>query len=139
MDEQNIRILAKAPQLSRVIPFPRDFLKKTVAERFEYVVKSSPQSVAVNDMGEEYTYQEINFLANSLAKEIFTRQKRFGNQENAVGLILGHNVDTIIGPLSSVSIYLPNVTLICNHFLLQRKICYYNLNEAIIDMRKAKL
>jgi len=102
MEERNIRILAKAPQLSRVVPFPRDFLKKTVVERFEFVVKSSPKSVAVNDMGEKYTYQEINFRANSLAKEIFSRQNRFGNQENAVGLILGHKVDVIIGILGTL-------------------------------------
>jgi len=102
MNNQELRISYRAPLSSGRIPFSREYLKKTVVDRFEFIVKTHPQSVAINDMGDEYTYQELNLHATTLAREIYRKQKRFGNQENAIGLILGQKVDTIIGILGTL-------------------------------------
>jgi len=101
--ERNLRMISKrVPLTSNRLPFNRDFIGGTVPERFEFVVRQIPQLVAVNDMGSEYTYHEINSRSNILADKISRIEGNIGNQNNAVALILGHKVDIIVGMMGTL-------------------------------------
>ena len=99
MNDNTQEIVRRVPVTSNRIPFPRDFLEKTVIERFNYVVGKVPELNAVKDMGKAYTYHELNNKTNCLAHELIKINGKFGDQEHAVALVLSPGAEMIIGML----------------------------------------
>jgi len=85
------------------LPFNRNFIDKSIPERFKFVLNNNHRSIAINDMGEVFTYQELDLRTNCLANEIIKiNNNLFGDQEHAVALVLGHNVHMIVGMLGTL-------------------------------------
>ena len=80
----------------RFAAFAKDAIEQSIADRFEEQVRRFPQQLAVKSGDEELTYHELNLRANAVAHAVLDR---LGEGQQGVGLLLGHDVSSIVGIL----------------------------------------
>jgi amino acid adenylation domain-containing protein len=99
MPPRNTPLLSQIPRTGNQLPFDRGDLLASVPARFETVVTQVANRIAVEDGICQFTYQELNNLANKVAQKILGLQGQQSNQHNGVAILLGHNVKAIIAIL----------------------------------------
>lgn len=80
----------------------------TVVRRFEQIVASFPERIAVRFNGNTYSYQELNQMANHIAHQLIERYNV--NRGDHVGLILSKSewmIASILGVLKAGAAYVP--------------------------------
>jgi len=76
------------------LPFDKSDLERGVHNRFERVVDTFPNKIALDDATNIYTFQEINAPANRLARAIL---QVLGKGSEPVALFFGHSAHAVIG------------------------------------------
>jgi amino acid adenylation domain-containing protein len=87
------------------VEFPREEIEQSIPERFEKIVRLHPDRLAVK-MGERaLTYDQLNKVANQIARAILTRR---GQGSEPIALLFEHGIEvvaTIIGVLKAGKFY----------------------------------
>ena len=79
------------------IPVPVDILEESLVRRFEQIVETYPDRVAVKDDAQTLTYHILNESVNNLAQAIL---EKAGRGDAAITFLLGHDVSAIIAFLA---------------------------------------
>jgi len=69
------------------VPFGKEWLDRSMADRFEHIVALYPQRPAILDRGRAISYEELNQSANQIAHLILEAR---GDKPEPVALLLGH-------------------------------------------------
>ena len=88
------------------IAFPNTAINQSIPARFEQQVARYPDRVAVVSAGLQFTYAELNQVANRIARTILSR---LGEGEEPVGLLFDHGaflIAAILGVLKAGKIYM---------------------------------
>ena len=83
------------------IEFTKDEIHQSIPARFEEQVASYPNGVAVRGRGRQFSYSQLNSIANRLARAIL---RRCQDKPEPVALLLGHDammVASIIGVMKA--------------------------------------
>ena len=60
--------------MGKFVEFPKHDVDKSIPERFEEIVRSFPDRVAVTAKDRQLTYEELNRQANRLAHYVIAKQ-----------------------------------------------------------------
>jgi non-ribosomal peptide synthetase component F len=77
------------------VPFEDTAIDQSIASRFEQQVARHPDRIAVASAHGDFTYAELDRLANRIARAILSRR---GREEEPVALLLDHG-SFLIGTL----------------------------------------
>ena len=80
-----------------VLPFTRDEIEGTIPSRFERVVESFPEHLALTGQGRRWTYRELNRQVNRIAHAI---RKRTRPGAGCVAYLLDHSPEMVIATLA---------------------------------------
>ena len=104
--QQAIRDRCRHPSGS-FIEFDRDVLNGSIPDRFEKMVRMYPDRVAVKTDSHEFTYDNLNGLANRIAHAILEKR---GEGAEPVALMLDHDapvIGAIMGMLKTGKFFVP--------------------------------
>ena len=68
------------------IPFPPDFTKRSISDRFEAIVRRHSEQPAIVSAKRTYTYAEVNTTANRIAHALLGTT---GSRQQPVALLFG--------------------------------------------------
>jgi len=92
---------------STFIKFASEEIDQSIARRFEQQARNYPHRVAVKSDGRPVTYEELNKLANRIARAILSER---GEREEPIALLIEQGavlVAAILGVLKTGKIYVP--------------------------------
>ena len=103
------------------IEFAKEEVEQSIPERFEKMVRESPNRIAVKARDQSLTYAELNSMTNQLARTIVARR---GPGEEPIGLLLAKGVPLVVavfGVLKAGKMYVlldPSHPTARNRFIL---------------------
>jgi amino acid adenylation domain-containing protein len=104
--QQSIR--AKCFHPSNIfIDFKKEEIEQSIPDRFEQIVRKYPNRLAVKTKDHELTYDQLNRVANRVARAILAH---YGKGQEQVALLLEHDAPVIaamIGVLKAGKVYVP--------------------------------
>ncbi len=86
--------------------FPKEDIEKSIPDRFEKIVRTYPDRLAVKDKDRSLTYDRLNRAANRIAHAILAKR---GDAREPVALLFEHGIDmipAIFGILKAGKFYL---------------------------------
>ena len=89
------------------IPFANEDIEQSIPERFEQMVRTYPDRLAIKSNNHELTYDELNKAANRVANSILGRR---GEGQEPIALLLDQGapaITSILGVLKAGKIYVP--------------------------------
>src|SRR5579885_2802553 len=89
------------------VPFGRDDIEQAVSRRFERQAERHPQRLAVKSRRHEFTYAELNRLANRIAHAVLARR---GERQESVALLMEQDAPlyaAVFGILKAGKCYVP--------------------------------
>jgi amino acid adenylation domain-containing protein len=98
---------AICPRNASFIPYDRKELDQSVPNRFEKIVASYPERLAIQSSSSHLTYDELNRTANRLAQELLQQRGRI---QEPVGLVVEDEclaIAAILGVLKTGKFYVP--------------------------------
>ena len=87
--------------------FRKEEIEQSIPSRFEQIVREHPDRIAVKTKNYELTYEQLNKLANRVARTVLAHS---GKGQGQVALLLEHDapvVAAMIGVLKAGKIYVP--------------------------------
>ncbi|MFQ5683991.1 MAG: amino acid adenylation domain-containing protein, partial [Candidatus Binatia bacterium] len=105
-EQQAIRAKCFHPS-GTFVEFPKEEIEQSVPERFEQMVRLYPNRIAVKTRSHELTYEELNQMANCVARAILAQR---GKGNEPIALLLEHDVamiTAILAALKAGKIYVP--------------------------------
>ena len=105
-DQRRIHSQCRHPS-GTFVSFPPDANERSISERFEHIVRSYPEQLAVASAERDYTYAELNTQANRTAHALL---RTGGSAEQPVALLLGQGapaIRAIMGVLKAGRCYVP--------------------------------
>jgi amino acid adenylation domain-containing protein len=97
-EQQAIRAQCFHPS-GTFVEFPRDDIHQSISQRFEKVVQSYPDRLAVKDRGRELSYDQLNQAANRLAHTILAVR---ASTSEPIGLLFNKGVNLIVAMLGAL-------------------------------------
>jgi len=91
----------------RFVEFKREEIEQSIPDRFEQVVRKYPNRLAIKTKDHELTYDQLNRVANRVARAILAH---CGEGQEQVALLLEHDTSVIaamIGVLKAGKAYVP--------------------------------
>ncbi|HKU72441.1 MAG TPA: amino acid adenylation domain-containing protein [Pyrinomonadaceae bacterium] len=89
------------------VTFADEEIEQTIQERFEQQVRSYPENIAIKIGKESWTYKELNYKANQIARAVLAAS---GDGDERIALLLNHDawmVAGILGVLKAGKTYVP--------------------------------
>ena len=105
-EQQAIRDKCFHPS-GRFVEFPIEDVEASIPKRFEKIVRTHPNRIAVKSKNHVLTYEDLNTLSNRIAHDIFAR---YGADHEPVALLLENDapmIAAILGVLKAGKIYVP--------------------------------
>ena len=92
---------------AKFVEFSREEIEQSIPDRFEKIVKTDPERLAIKSKNHALTYNELNRAANRIAQTILSRR---GRKNEAVALLMEHDapvIAAILGALKAGKFYVP--------------------------------
>jgi amino acid adenylation domain-containing protein len=105
-EQQRIRDKCHHPT-GTFIPFPKDAIEQSIPQRFEEIVRTFPDRIAIKTKRHQLNYKALNEAANQIAHTIL---KMRGNDPEPIAFVLEHGATPIIslmGILKTGKFYVP--------------------------------
>jgi amino acid adenylation domain-containing protein len=104
--EENVVAVTRVSPRNRFVEFSREETEQSIAERFEKQVCKSPRRIAVQTSHVQLTYNDLNKLANRLAR-VLLQQFR---DDRPIAILMEHDAQAVVaifGALKASKIFIP--------------------------------